>query len=127
MQQSSARPLSPHLQIYRWQLTSVLSILHRFTGLYLALGLVGLSLGLYLLAGSRVDFHAYQSFLESPLGLILLVAWSWSFFYHLLNGVRHLFWDLGKGFALSQVYRSGWFVVVASLVLVLISWLWIAA
>ncbi|MHB1544227.1 MAG: succinate dehydrogenase, cytochrome b556 subunit [Gammaproteobacteria bacterium] len=121
--QHPVRPLSPHLQIYRWQLTSVLSILHRVTGIFLALGLVGISLGLYLLAFSTGGFADYRYFLESPVGLIFLVAWSWSFFYHLLNGVRHLFWDMGSGFELKQVYQSGWIAVIGSLGLVLVCWL----
>ncbi len=116
------RPLSPHLQIYRWQLTSVLSILHRLTGLYLALGLVGISIGLYLLAFAPAGFEDYRSFFEAPIGLILLFAWSWSFFYHLLNGVRHLFWDMGSGFKLKQVYHSGWIAVIGSLGLTLACW-----
>jgi len=120
--QHPVRPLSPHLQIYRWQLTSVLSILHRLTGLYLTLGLVGISLGLYLLAFSPAGFSGYRRFLESPIGLILLVTWSWSFFYHLLNGIRHLFWDMGVGFELKEVYQAGWIAVIGSLGLVLIFW-----
>jgi succinate dehydrogenase / fumarate reductase cytochrome b subunit len=125
--QHPVRPLSPHLQIYRWQLTSVLSILHRLTGLYLAAGLAGISLGLYLLAFAPRGFVSYQHFLASPFGLVLLVTWSWSFFYHLLNGVRHLFWDLGRGLDLKQVYPSGWIAVVGSLALVMACWFFVAS
>ncbi len=119
---SPDRPLSPHLQIYRWQITSVLSILHRLTGLWLGVGLLALSVAIWLVAPAPAAYRSYAHFLTSPLGLILLVSWSFCFFYHLLNGIRHLFWDLGHGFAIVHFYRSGWLVVVGSLLLVLVVW-----
>ena len=116
------RPLSPHLQIYRWQITSVLSILHRLTGLWLGLGLLALSVAIWLVGPAPAAYQSYAHFLASPLGLVLLVSWSFCFFYHLLNGIRHLFWDLGHGFAIADFYRSGWLVVVGSVLLVLVAW-----
>jgi succinate dehydrogenase / fumarate reductase cytochrome b subunit len=113
----SERPLSPHLGIYKPQLTSVLSILHRFTG-------VGLFAGGFLLlawvASLALGADIYQkmmNILESPVGLILLSLWLFALYYHLLNGLRHLYWDMGRGFDLKTTYRTGWFVLGLSLVL----------
>ncbi|SMF74982.1 succinate dehydrogenase subunit C [Tistlia consotensis] len=117
------RPLSPHLQIYRPQLTSVLSILHRMTGVAIA---VGTLLLVYWLASASAGPEAFdhaQGFVGSPIGLILLFAWSVALFYHLCNGIRHLAWDAGLGFELPTVYRSGWAVLVGTAVLTLLAWI----
>jgi succinate dehydrogenase / fumarate reductase cytochrome b subunit len=108
------RPLSPHLQVYRPQLTSVLSILHRATGIALSVG------ALYLVVW--VVF-ASAGPATSILGRIVLGGWLFSAFYHLCNGIRHLFWDAGYGFELKDAYRSGWIVVAVSLVATIISWI----
>src|ERR1700760_2437728 len=92
------RPTSPHLGIYRWQIGNTLSILHRLTGAALAVGLMALSYWLVALASGPGSFAAASHRLGSPLGLLVIVGWTFSFLYHLLNGVRHLFWDAGKGF-----------------------------
>ena len=92
------RPLSPHLQIYRWQIGNSLSILHRLTGIALALGLIALSFWLISLAGGEESYRAAARVFASPIGVLLLIGWTFAFFYHLLNGVRHLFWDLGVGY-----------------------------
>jgi len=118
------RPLSPHLQVYRPQLTSVLSITHRATGVALAVGTLVLVWWLIAAATGPEQFASAQSFLGSWLGLLLLLGWSWSLFYHLCNGIRHLFWDAGMGFELKAAYASGWVVVLASMVLTVIAWLW---
>ena len=117
------RPLSPHLQVYKPQLTSVLSITHRATGLALAVGTLLLVWWLYAAAAGTNAFAAAQSFWYSWIGRLLLLGWSWSLFFHLCNGIRHLFWDAGWGFELKTTYRSGWTVVVASIVLTLIAWI----
>lgn len=117
------RPLSPHLQIYRPQLTSVLSISHRMTGIALA---VGTLLLVYWLAAAAAGPDAYamaQSVVGSAIGIILLFGWTYALFYHLCNGIRHLFWDAGYGFDLPTVYRSGWAVVGCSVGLTLLVWL----
>ena len=117
------RPLSPHLQVYRPQLTSVLSILHRATGVAVAAGTLLL---VYWLASAAAGPEAYagaQGFVGSPLGLILLFGWSVALFYHLCNGIRHLAWDAGFGFELPSVYRSGWAVVIGTAVLTLLAWI----
>jgi len=116
-----ARPTSPHL-IYRWQMGNTLSILHRISGAALALGLIALSYWLVSLAAGPGSYAAAASVLASPLGQLILIGWTLAFFYHLLNGVRHLFWDAGRGFERAQRHASGWCVVAGSLTLTLGAW-----
>ena len=107
-----SRPLSPHLQIYRPELTSILSILHRMTGMFLSLGVVMLAFWLVTAAAGEAYYAWAEWFLSSWLGYALLAAWSFCLFYHLCNGIRHLCWDLGLGFELRTIYASGrdsWF------------------
>jgi succinate dehydrogenase / fumarate reductase cytochrome b subunit len=117
------RPLSPHLQVYRWQLTAVLSILHRATGIALAVGALYLAVWVMCAAASPSTYAAFQSFNVSIVGRIVLGGWLYCAFYHLCNGIRHLFWDAGYGFELKDAYRSGWTVVVVSLVVTAVSWI----
>jgi len=117
------RPLSPHLQIYQPQLTSVLSITHRATGLALAVGTVLLLWWLLAAASSADAFALAQAFWYSWIGRLLLLGWTWSLFFHLCNGIRHLCWDAGWGFEIKTVYLSGWIVVAASIVLTLVAWI----
>ena len=117
-----SRPMSPHLQIYKPQITSILSILHRITGVINMGGL--LILAAWLIAASISD-NAYaqmQWLMGSLLGMAALVVWSWTVFYHLCNGIRHLFWDMGKGFEIAQVTRSGQIVLLVSGLLTIITW-----
>jgi succinate dehydrogenase / fumarate reductase cytochrome b subunit len=116
---SANRPLSPHLQIYRPQLTSVLSILHRFTGLGLVLGAAVLVAWLIAAAHGAAAFDTAQTIAGSWYGRGLLFLWAFAIFYHLCNGIRHLFWDAGLGFDLANVYCSGWAVVIAAVLLTL--------
>jgi len=120
---SHQRPLSPHLQIYRWQLTSVLSMLHRITGVGLTVGTLLLAWWLIAAANGPAAFDTAQGFICSWIGRLLLLGWSWALFYHLANGIRHLAWDVGLGFGLRSVYATGWTVVVLSFVLTLIAWI----
>ena len=92
---SADRPLSPHLQIYRWQLTSVLSILHRASGVTLSAGTILLVWWLIAAASGPEAYEGVQDFLGSWIGLLLLFGWTLSLFYHLCNGIRHLVWDTG--------------------------------
>lgn len=117
------RPLSPHLQIYQPQLTSVLSIIHRATGLALAVGTLLLLWWLFAAAAGPDSFDLAQAFWRSWIGRLLLLGWSWSLFFHLCNGIRHLCWDAGLGFEIKTVYRSGWIVVASSVALTLIAWI----
>ena len=119
---SSNRPLSPHLQVYRPQLTSILSITHRMTGVALAFGTLLLIYWLAAAAGGPESFATAQALIGSILGRLLLFGWTFALFYHLCNGIRHLSWDAGWGFELPTVYRSGWTVVLASLALTGASW-----
>ena len=116
------RPLSPHLQIYRPQITSVLSITHRATGLALAVGTVLLVWWLLAAASGPSAFALAQAFWYSWIGRLLLLGWSWALFFHLCNGIRHLCWDAGLGYEIKTVYASGWLVVGASIVLTLVAW-----
>jgi succinate dehydrogenase / fumarate reductase cytochrome b subunit len=120
------RPLSPFLH-YRWQYTNTLSILHRITGVVLS---VGFMLLVYWLAAAAAGPERYARALEtlaSPLAQLLLFGGVLSFSYHLLNGIRHLFWDAGYGFELPTARKSGWAVAVASVVLALVLWFMLAA
>ena len=121
--QGQNRPLSPHLQVYRPQLTSSLSILHRLTGVGLAIGTLLLVYWLVAAASGAGAYESAQGFFGSFFGLLILFGWSIALFYHLANGVRHLFWDAGLGFELPEVYRSGWIVVGATGVLTLATWI----
>jgi succinate dehydrogenase / fumarate reductase cytochrome b subunit len=116
------RPLSPDLQIYRPQLTSVLSITHRLTGVALSVGSPLLVYWLIAAAAGPSAYSALHGFLASWLGLVLLLGWTFSLFFHLCNGIRHLFWDAGYGFDLKMIYTSGWAVVAASIGLTLTAW-----
>lgn len=121
---STNRPLSPHLQIYKPQLTSMMSIMHRATGIALAVGTLLLVWWLIAAATGEDTFGDVQAFNVSWVGRLLLFGWSYALFYHLCNGIRHLFWDAGKGFELASAYRSGWVVVVVSIALTVIAWVW---
>ena len=107
------RPLSPHLTIYRFAYTMALSILHRLTGLALAAGLVVLVLWLLALAGGAGTYDSFARFAGSWLFRVLLGLWLVAFVYHFSNGIRHLFWDAGKGLERVQARRSAWIVIVA--------------
>ena len=120
------RPLSPHIQIYRWQLTMVLSILHRATGLALSLGAILLVWWLVAAASGPEAYDRVGSFLGSWIGCLLLLGWTAALFYHLCNGIRHLVWDTGYALDLKSTYRGGWLVVAATAVLTAIAWIgWI--
>jgi succinate dehydrogenase / fumarate reductase cytochrome b subunit len=116
------RPLSPHLQIYRPQLTSMLSITHRATGAFLVLGGPLLVYWLYAVAAGAEVYSTAQIFLLKQVGLLPLIALSFALFYHALNGIRHLFWDVGRGFDLPTLHRTGYAVVLLSLAATGILW-----
>ncbi len=115
------RPLSPFMH-YRWQYTNTLSILHRLTGIFLAFGLIALVYWLVALAGGPEPYAEAAAVLSSPLGTLALIAWSLSFFYHFLNGIRHLFWDAGHGFELKVARQSGWATFIGAIVLTALFW-----
>lgn len=118
-----ARPTSPHVGIYRWQIGNSLSIVHRATGVALALGLLALCYWLTSLAAGEKAYAAAAKVFASPLGLAVLVGWTFAFLYHLLNGIRHLFWDAGYGFERKPRHASGWAVVFGSVALTACVWI----
>jgi succinate dehydrogenase / fumarate reductase cytochrome b subunit len=119
---SAQRPLSPHLQIYRPQMSSVTSILHRVTGLALSTGSLLLVAWLWAAAYSPECFGWMHDFFTSIAGRLLLIGWTAAFYYHLCNGIRHLFWDIGKGFEIHTSTVTGWSVFAATLLLTLLTW-----
>ena len=118
----SKRPLSPHLQIYKPQLTSVLSIVHRASGVFISLAIPFLVYWIWALGQGPDGYESSRDFFGSFIGRTLLLGWSFAFFYHLCNGLRHLVWDVGRGFDLASVYRGGWLVVAASIAMTMITW-----
>jgi succinate dehydrogenase cytochrome b subunit len=121
---SHNRPLSPHLQIYKPQMTSMLSITHRLTGVALAFGTLLLAWWLIAAAAGPEAFATVQGFIGSWFGQLVLFGWTLALFYHLCNGIRHLFWDIGRGFELETARASGWAAIGATLVLTLVAWVW---
>ncbi|MCH6549830.1 MAG: succinate dehydrogenase, cytochrome b556 subunit [Proteobacteria bacterium] len=119
----SGRPLSPHVSIYRWPITMTLSILHRVTGVALSVGLIVLTIWLVALSTGAAAYEQITALMQSIVGRLLLAGFSFAFFFHLCNGVRHLFWDVGKGFEMRQANASAWSVVLATSVLTLGLWL----
>ena len=117
------RPISPHLQIYRWYPTMLLSIAHRATGLALSAGLLLLTWWLLGLAGGLESFATVQWWVDSWLGGLVLFVYTYVAFHHCLSGVRHLAWDAGYGFELGAAYRSGYAVVIGAAALTLIAWI----
>jgi succinate dehydrogenase / fumarate reductase cytochrome b subunit len=122
MSKSPARPLSPHLQIYRPQLTSVLSFAHRLTGVILGTYAIALVAWLVAAAAGPRSYALVQGFSQSWLGLMVFVGGTFCLFLHLCGGIRHLFWDTGRGFELRTIYASGWAVLAVSTILTATAW-----
>jgi succinate dehydrogenase / fumarate reductase cytochrome b subunit len=119
------RPLSPHLQIYKWQVQMISSILHRATGIALSVGSLVVVAGLIQLAAGQESFDHFRRVISSPIGLILMFGWSWALFYHLCNGIRHLVQDSGAGYEIPQFIRSSWISLAVSIVLTLLVWVYV--
>lgn len=118
----TGRPVSPHLTIYRWPITMTLSILHRVTGVALSLGLIALVVWLESIAFGVDAYAMVAGLMNTIIGKFLLLGWSFAFFFHFANGIRHLFWDVGMGFEVRQANASAWFVVVTSVLLTAVYW-----
>ena len=114
---NSGRPLSPHLSIYRWPITMTLSIMHRASGVALSVGLIVLAAWLINAATGPAEYGRFSELMTSLPGRMLLIGWSFAFFFHLMNGVRHLVWDTGRGFEMHQANASAWFVLVSAVIL----------
>jgi succinate dehydrogenase / fumarate reductase cytochrome b subunit len=119
------RPLSPFMlgQTYRFQITSLMSIIHRITGVILAVGAFALAWWLMAVAAGGDAYDSAASAVASPLGQLALFGFSASLVYHLLNGIRHLLWDIGWGYTIPEVYRSGYAVAALTVVLTALIWL----
>ena len=116
------RPLSPHLDVYKWLVQMVTSILHRATGIALVAGMLGLVWGLVALAGGEKSWAAFATCAGSLLGQLVLFGFSWALAYHLINGVRHLVQDAGYGWSIPEFVRSSWISIIGSVVLVVVVW-----
>lgn len=119
---ATQRPLSPHMQVYRWQITMVMSILHRATGIALTVGAFSLAWWLMAMAAGGEAASRAAECLGSIPGRIVLFGFTASLVYHLLNGIRHLMWDAGWGFEIPEVYRSGYTVAALTLVFTVLIW-----
>jgi succinate dehydrogenase / fumarate reductase cytochrome b subunit len=113
------RPLSPHLTIYRWQVTMLASITHRVTGVGLGLGALVLAWWLVSVSNGPEGYESFMAYADTPLGLLILFGFTWALSFHFLNGIRHLAWDLGYGFEKHTATRTGSLVYVLSVVLAL--------
>ena len=122
---NTQRPLSPHIQVYRWQVQMVSSILHRATGIALSVGTLLVVCGLIELAAGEDSFNEYKSLIGSPVGMVLLLGWSWALFYHLCNGIRHLIQDSGAGYSIPQFVRSSWMSAIFSVILTVLTWAYV--
>jgi succinate dehydrogenase / fumarate reductase cytochrome b subunit len=116
------RPLSPHLQIYRWSWTMAMSIFHRITGGALYFGIALFAVWLVALASGPRAFEAVQGFFGSPLGILILFAYTWVLLHHMIGGVRHLVWDFGHGMEPAQRINMARFTLVGSIVLTVLIW-----
>ncbi|MBW3550260.1 MAG: succinate dehydrogenase, cytochrome b556 subunit [Proteobacteria bacterium] len=117
------RPLSPHMQVYRWQIQMVTSILHRITGVILTLGSLLIAWALLALAAGPEQWGQFAGAARSPLGFLVLFGWSWALAYHLLNGIRHLLQDAGWGYRVESFVTRSWVAVIGSLVLTALLWM----
>ena len=117
------RPLSPHLQVYRWSWTMAMSIFHRATGSALYLGIALLAIWLVALASSPPAFETLQGYFGSPLGILLLFGYTWVLMHHMLGGVRHLVWDFGHGMEPVERINMARFTLVGSVALTVLIWL----
>jgi len=116
------RPVSPHLQIYRFMWTMALSITHRMTGVFLTIGAIFLVYWLVSVASGEAAYATAQGLMVSWPGRLLLFAWTLAFYFHFCNGLRHLFWDAGRGLELDQAKASGYAVVAAAIILTVVTW-----
>ena len=116
-------PLSPHLQIYRWHISSLLSITHRISGVINLLALILIFFWLIALILGEDNYESFLLTINSFFGKFILIGFTWSMCFHILSGIRHLVWDLGYGFEIKTANISGIIVIISSLVLTIIFWL----
>lgn len=116
------RPLSPHLQVYRFQITMTMSILHRITGVVLSVAAFGVVWWLLAVASGPEAYATFMACASSPLGLVIVAGALFCAVYHFFNGIRHLIWDVGLGFDIPQFYATGWTVVALTALTTLALW-----
>ena len=121
----SNSPLSPHLQIYRWQISSLLSITHRISGVINLLALFLIFFRLIIISFGESNYELFLLKINNFAGKFILIGFTWSMFFHLLSGIRHLVWDLGYGFEVKTANISGVIVIIFSLALTIIFWLFV--
>ena len=119
----SKNPLSPHLQIYRWHISSLISITHRISGIINLLALILIFFWLIALSLGENNYESFLLIINSFFGKFILIGFTWSMIFHLLSGARHLVWDLGYGFEIKTANISGIIVIISSLILTIIFWL----
>jgi len=119
----SKNPLSPHLQIYRWHISSLLSITHRISGVINLLALILIFFWLIFLSLGENNYESFLLIINSFIGKFILIGFTWSMSFHLLSGIRHLVWDLGYGFEIRTANITGVIVIISSLALTIIFWL----
>ena len=119
----SKNPLSPHLQIYRWHISSLLSITHRISGVINLIGLILIFFWILFLSFGENNYELFLLSINSFFGKFILIGFTWSMSFHLLGGIRHLAWDLGYGFEIKTANISGTIVIIFSLALTIIFWL----
>lgn len=122
---SRKRPLSPHLQIYKPQITTFTSILHRATGIFLYIGVIVMcwaivhysyQINTEMEGGEAECYCPWKNIIRYIMYLVIL-GWTFSLYYHLCNGIRHLFWDIGKGFEINTAKKTGISVIIISFIL----------
>ena len=123
---NNGRPLSPHISIYRWPITMTMSILHRATGLAMSIGFIVLVAWLFAAASGVESYAGLLASVDTSIGKLLLIGWSFAFFFHLSNGIRHFVWDIGRGFEIATANASAWFVLLLAVTLTAAFW-WVRA
>ena len=116
------RPLSPHLQVYKPQITTITSIMHRITGMALAFGTLLLVWWLVAAATGDAAYARATWFIGSPVGLLMLFGWTLALWYHFCNGIRHLCWDFGYGFELPTAHATGKAAIIGAVALSVLTW-----
>ncbi len=116
------RPLSPHLQVYRLPLTALMSISHRITGAGLAVGTILVAAFLIAAATGEAEYNYVMGLAGTLPGKIILFLWSAALYFHMCNGVRHMFWDIGKNFNKAKAMRSNYYVIFSAIVLTVGTW-----
>ena len=116
-------PISPHIQIYRWHISSLLSITHRIVGVLNLLTLILMFFWLLTFSLGEIKYELFLQVINSFFGKFILIGFTWSMSFHILSGIRHLVWDIGYGFDIKTANISGAIVVISSLILTIIFWL----